>query len=84
VKEHRTEDFLVTILDETREHETVPERYEGIYSVQCNHRVEVAFVPDFQTEANWPPTVAFADSIDWDSPPDATPSRGRSLLRPRD
>jgi hypothetical protein len=53
----------------------VPERYEGIYSVLCNHRGEVAFVPDFQTEANWPPTAAFADSLDSDSPPDATAAR---------
>ena len=64
MKEYRTADFLVTIVEETRQHETMPERYEGTYSVQCNHRVEVAFVPDFQTDANWPPTVAFADSVD--------------------
>ena len=75
MKEYRTADFLVTIAEESRQHETVPERYEGIYCVQCNHRVEVAFVPDFRNEANWPPTAAFADSLDWDLPPDASAAR---------
>jgi hypothetical protein len=75
MKEHRTADFLVTITEEFQQHEAVPERFEGIYTVQCNHHVDVAFVPDFRTEANWPPTSTFADSIEWDAPPDSSAAR---------
>lgn len=75
MKERRTADFPVTITEENWQHETSPELYEGIYSVECNRRVTIMFVPDFRTEANWPPTVDLAGSLDWDAAPDAGSAR---------
>lgn len=68
--------FPIAIRDERFEHEpAVASLYEGIFSVHCNHVVEVRFVPAFRTASNWPPTKTFADSFDWDAPPDALVAR---------
>lgn len=76
MKVYANANFPVTVREERLEH--APELaslYEGSFSVQCNHVVEVRFVPPFRTAESWPPVSEFADSFDWDAPPDAITAR---------
>ena len=81
MKNYSNANFAVSVREEGLEHEPeLASLFEGTFSVHCNHLVAIRFVPAFRTTDNRPPTAAFADSFDWDAPPDAIAARWKTAV----